>query len=105
MRWFVGVSAPSLMDGSLVKLVTLGPLGPRLCLRILLRVGLAGARSARRRMRRLAERLPVGVDRITRILPAVIGIGPFGGIGLAHRRVPRVLGLTRLGVFSGIVAG
>src|SRR3954451_4276571 len=83
-RLFVSIADlfPSLVVSLLVELVALlslpavGPLGV-----VLGAARVAGARRVGRRMRVLAEHLPVGVGRISRVLALVVGVRPLGGIG------------------------
>src|SRR5579884_973201 len=74
----------------LVDLVALRTL-PRLRLGVLGRVRLAGARAASPGMGRCTEGRIVGIRGIARILALLVGIGPLGRVGLAHRGVERVV--------------
>jgi 3-phenylpropionate/trans-cinnamate dioxygenase ferredoxin reductase component len=75
----------------LVDLVSLRALPAVRRLWVLGGMRVAGAGRAGLRVRLLAERLRVGVGRVARVLAAVVGVGPFGGVGLADRRAQRVV--------------
>jgi hypothetical protein len=80
---------------SLIQLVSLRPLRPRLGFRILLGVGLAGALRAGRGVRDISKGKVIGAW-ITRILAAIIRVRPFGRVGVSDRIVQHVVGFRVL---------
>src|SRR5204863_4197140 len=74
-----------------VEVVALGALPAIRSLGVLRRMRFARARRARLRMRLLAARFRVGVGRIARVIPPVVGVRPLGGVWLADRRAQRMV--------------
>src|SRR5436305_4848520 len=65
---------------------------------------LAGAGSADRRVRLLAERLPVRVRRVERVLALLVRVRPLGRVRLTDRVVQRRIGRRVLGTVTGVLA-
>ena len=79
-----------LSAGSVVEPVALRRL-PVARLRVLRRVGLAGAGGPVGAWGSSPKGSPSGSDRLERVLALLVGVGPLGGIGLSDRVVERVV--------------